>query len=101
MTEHLLHAAEPSMRGAVAKPHRRGFSRTLRADRLPFPPSKLERLKMNKNKADRAKVFSQPIRKLSAEELDAVAGGGPFSGDEIMSGPKSCSDMDNQGKNFS
>jgi hypothetical protein len=48
-------------------------------------------------KNSRPKVFAQPIRKLSVEEVQAVSGAGPF---EVLSGPKSTSDVDNQGKNF-
>lgn len=55
----------------------------------------------SKEKNSRPNVFSQPIRKLSADEIQAVTGAGPYTGDSLASGPKSCSDMDNQGKNFS
>lgn len=48
-------------------------------------------------KNSRPKVFAQPIRKLSAEEVQQVSGAGPVEG--ISKGPKSVSSTDNQGKN--
>lgn len=48
-------------------------------------------------KNSRPKVFAQPIRKLSAEEVQHVSGAGPY--EPILAGPKSTSSTDNQGKN--
>ena len=55
----------------------------------------------SKEKNSRPNVFSQPVRKLSADEVQAVTGAGPYTGPGIGGGPKSVSDVDNQGKNFS